>query len=401
MPSLGADMEAGTLIEWLKGPGEAVRRGDVIAVVETQKGAIEIEVFETGVLDRQLVQPGATVPVGTPMAVIRAPGAQPAPAAPPPAAPLAAPPIAAPAIAAPALKPPAAVAVPRPAGPPTIAPAGERPLASPAARRLAAARGIAIAGLAGTGRGGAVISADILSAPRPAIRSAEGARKPGLDLAEMRKAIAAAMARSKREIPHYYLSTAIDLGAALAWLGRVNAERPPAERLLLGALLVKAAALALRHAPAFNGFFRQGEFQPSAAIHIGLAVALRGGGLIAPALHDADKLELPALMAAMRDLVERCRSGRLRGSEMTDPTITLTSLGERGVDSVLGVIFPPQVAILGFGRPAERPWALAGRVEARQVMQASLAADHRVSDGHAGARLLSEIDRLLQEPDKL
>jgi pyruvate dehydrogenase E2 component (dihydrolipoamide acetyltransferase) len=391
MPSLGADMEAGTLIEWLKRPGDAVKRGDVIAVVETQKGAIEIEVFETGILDRQLVPPGTTVPVGTPMAVIRAPGAQPAPAAPSPAGPVAAPPV----------MPPAAIAVPGPVAPRIQAPAGERPLASPAARRLAAARGIAIAGLRGTGPGGAVITDDVPSAPRPAARPAEAGRKPGLDLAEMRKAIAAAMARSKRDIPHYYLSTAIDLGTASAWLGRVNAARPPAERLLLGSLLVKAAALALRHAPAFNGFFRESGFQPSAAIHIGLAVALRGGGLIAPALHDADRLDLPTLMAAMRDLVERCRSGRLRGSEMTDPTITLTSLGERGIDSVMGVIFPPQVAILGFGRPAERPWVVAGRIEARQVVQASLAADHRVSDGHAGARLLAEIDRLLQEPDRL
>jgi len=159
--------------------------------------------------------------------------------------------------------------------------------------------------------------------------------------------------------------------------------------------------LALRRAPTFNGFFQNGSFAPSKAIHVGVAVALRGGGLVAPAIHDTDALSLDDLMAATRDLVERSRSGRLRGSEMTDPTITLTSLGERGVDSVVGVIFPPQVAIVGFGRPALRPWVAGGRVEPRQILQASLAADHRVSDGHAGALFLADIDRMLQEPDKL
>ncbi len=384
MPSLGADMEAGTLVEWLKHPGDAVKRGEVIAVVETQKGAIEIEVFETGVLGQLLVQPGTTVPVGTPLAVISGPGTTvvpPATAAP-----------------SPAVAPLVAVAPHAP----TIAPSppvaeGSRPLASPAARRLATARGIALAGLKGTGPGGAVISADVPSLPPgPTPR-----RKPGLDLAEMRKAIAAAMARSKREIPHYYLATDIQLTAALRWLAHTNAALPPERRLLLGALLLKASALALRRAPAFNGFYRDGGFQPSPEIHVGVAVALRGGGLIAPAIQNTDQLDLPDLMAAMHDLVARSRVGRLRGSEMTAPTITVTSLGERGVDSVLGVIFPPQVAILGFGRPALRPWVVDTGVEPRQLLTASLAADHRVSDGHAGAQFLANIDRLLQEPDKL
>ena len=376
MPSLGADMEAGTLVEWLKHPGDPVKRGEVIAVVETQKGAIEIEVFETGVLGELLVQPGMTVAVGAPLAVIRTAG-----------------------------EPPAATAAPTPAAPPATIPKPRAPqgtgidrlLASPAARRLATERGIGLAGLKGTGPGGAVISADVPAAPT----QPTAGRKPGLDLAEMRKAIAAAMARSKREIPHYYLATDSDLTAALAWLARTNAALLPERRLLLGALLVKAAALALRRAPAFNGFFREGAFQASPAIHVGVAVALRGGGLIAPAIHDTDRLSLPEHMATMRDLIERSRIGRLRGSEMTDPTITLTSLGERGVDSVFGVIFPPQVAILGFGRPARRARVVGGGIEPRQVLTASLAADHRVSDGHAGGLLLSDIDRLLQEPDKL
>jgi len=385
MPSLGADMEAGTLVEWLKKPGDAVRRGDIIAVVETQKGAIEIEVFETGVVSEILVQPGTKVPVGQPLAQISAPSeaVKPPPAAVAPARP-------------PIAEGPRAPAPPLPPSAPTVAGEARRRV-SPAARKLAAERGIDLAGLKGSGPGGAVISNDVAAATR----KPPAARKPGLDLAEMRKAIGAAMARSKREIPHYYLGTTIDLSRALAFLERTNAGRTPDRRIMIGAVLIKTVALALRRAPTFNGFFQNGSFAPSKAIHVGVAVALRGGGLVAPAIHDTDSLSLDDLMAATRDLVERSRSGRLRGSEMTDPTITLTSLGERGVDSVVGVIFPPQVAIVGFGRPALRPWVVEGRVEPRQVLQASLAADHRVSDGHAGALFLADIDRMLQEPDKL
>jgi len=384
MPSLGADMEAGTLVEWLKKPGEPVKRGEIIAVVETQKGAIEIEVFETGVMGEILVQPGTKVPVGKALARILAPGeAAGAPPAPP-----------APVAEAPAQPPKPAIA---PAAPLQPLATGARPLASPAARRLASGRGIDLAGLSGSGPGGAIISADVaLAGKKPA-----PPRKPGLDLAEMRKAIGVAMARSKRDIPHYYLGASIDLTRSASFLERTNVGRPPDRRIVVGALLVKAVALALRRAPAFNGFYRDGAFAPSKAIHVGLAVALRGGGLVAPAIHDTDALDLEAVMAATRDLVERSRTGRLRGSEMMDPTITLTALGDRGVDSVTGVIFPPQVAIVGFGRPALRPWVVEGRVEPRQIVQASLAADHRVSDGHAGALFLADIDRLLQEPEKL
>ncbi len=390
MPSLGADMEAGTLVEWLKHPGDPVKRGDVIAVVETQKGAIEIEVFETGVLDRVLLAPGVKVPVGTPMAFIRTSGE----AAPTP--PLAAVP---PAPAA-ALAPPAAA--PRPPSPPEIPPA-PRLHVSPAARKLAETRGVSVAGVAGTGPSGAVVSRDVerMTAAPVARPTGETTTHRGLDLAEMRKAIAAAMARSKREIPHYYLSHAIDMTVPLEWLKALNAARQPPERVLLAAVLLKAVALALEEFPEFNGFHREDGFHPSQAIHVGTAIAIRGGGLVAPAIRDADEKTLDELMAGLRDLVARTRAGRLRSSELFDPTITVTSLGDRGVDSVFGVIYPPQVAIVGFGTPAPRPWVVDGRVDARPIMTATLAADHRVSDGHRGALFLLEIERKLQEPDAL
>jgi pyruvate dehydrogenase E2 component (dihydrolipoamide acetyltransferase) len=223
----------------------------------------------------------------------------------------------------------------------------------------------------------------------------------GYEAAAMRAAIAAAMTRSKREIPHYYLTETIDLGSALAWLESGNATKSPQDRLLPAALLLKASALALRKTPRLNGLFLDGEFKPGEGIHIGWVVSLRGGGLIAPAIRDADRKSLSEIMGALRDVVERARKGSLRSSELGSATITVTSLGDRGAETVAAIIRPPQVAIIGFGRIVTRPWVVDGRIEARSVVAATLAGDHRVTDGHAGGLLLSNIRDLLQEPDKL
>jgi pyruvate dehydrogenase E2 component (dihydrolipoamide acetyltransferase) len=217
----------------------------------------------------------------------------------------------------------------------------------------------------------------------------------------MRAAIAAAMSRSKREIPHYYLSQVTEIGRALDWLEAANQGRPPPDRLLPAVLLLKAVALALRQLPELNGTFEDGRFRQGPGIHIGWAIALRGGGLVAPAIRDADRRPLPELMAALRDLVQRARGGGLRSSELSDPTFTVTSLGERGADAVLPIIYPPQVAIVGFGRVATRPWVVGDAVMPKPTVAVSLAGDHRISDGHRGGLLLAEVDRLLQEPEKL
>ena len=217
----------------------------------------------------------------------------------------------------------------------------------------------------------------------------------------MRRVIAAAMARSKREIPHYYLSTSIDMRRSLDWLGAENAKRAVTKRLLYSALLIRAVALALRSTPELNGFWIDDGFQASEGIHIGVAISLRQGGLINPALHDVDKKHLDELMENMLDLVNRARTGHLRSSELSDGTITVTNLGEQGVETVFGVIYPPQVALVGFGKITERAVASNGMVGARPMIDATLAADHRVSDGHRGGRFLVAIDRLLQEPEKL
>ncbi len=217
----------------------------------------------------------------------------------------------------------------------------------------------------------------------------------------MRKTIAAAMSRSKREIPHYYVAEDIPLAKALAWLQAANAQRPMAERLLPAALLLKAVAMALKRYPELNGYWRDGGFIPVAAINLGVAISLRQGGLIAPALLHADEKPLTVLMQELTDLVRRTRAGSLRSSEMSEATITVTNLGDQGSQVVFGVIAPPQVALVGFGRVAERPWAENGGLKVLPAVTASLSADHRVSDGHRGALFLLELNELLQHPEEL
>ena len=290
----------------------------------------------------------------------------------------------------------ARAAAPAPPGPAASAPS--RLKITPVARRRAAALRLDLYSIKGTGVDGSIRLADVEGG---ATNKARPSVKSGLDLSEMRKAIAAAMSRSKREIPHYYLGETVDLQAALTWLERCNGDKPPIERVLPAVLFLKAAALALHEQPKFNGFFENGAFAAADGVHVGWAVALRGGGLIAPAIRDTDKKSLTELMSAMRDLVERARRGGLRGSELASPTITVTNVGERGAETVTGVIYPPQVAIVGFGRVVARPWVVEGGISSRPVVTVSLAADHRVTDGHLGGLFLATIARLLQQPEKL
>jgi pyruvate dehydrogenase E2 component (dihydrolipoamide acetyltransferase) len=262
---------------------------------------------------------------------------------------------------------------------------------SPLARRLAAERGVDLATIHGSGEAGTILREDV-----------EAAASGGRDRQErMRRAIAAAMARSKREIPHFYLASTLDFGQASAWLTQWNAERKPAERLLAAVLLLKATALALLEFPELNARWENDRVNPAQGINIGVATSLRGGGLVVPALHHVNRKTLPPLMIELRDLVQRARSGTLRSSDLADGTITVTSLGERSADMVLGVIYPPQTAIVGFGSVVERPWVRDGAVVPRPVLTATLAADHRASDGHRGAAFLATIDRLLQSPEAL
>jgi len=365
MPSLGADMAAGTLTRWDVKPGDHVNSGDTIGVVETDKANVEIEVFESGIVDRLIVQPGAKVPVGTPLALIRGEAEAPA-------------------------KAPALVR------------------ASPMARRLAREYRLDLATIAGSGPHGVVERADVERVAKQAeVRPGPAAPVPPAapapqppapqpsEGAGMRRAIAAAMTRSNREIPHYYLETHIDFSNAQRALETINLRRSVKERLLPAALLFKAVATALAEVPELNGYWIDDEPHQSERINVGMAIALRQGGLVIPAIHDADAKSLDEIMEAMRDLITRARSGSMRSSDLVDSTITVTNLGDLGVESVYGIIYPPQLALVGFGKIVERPWAENGMIGIRPILSATLAADHRATDGHRGARFLSALERYI------
>lgn len=456
MPSLGADMEHGKVVEWLVKPGDYIHKGDLVAAVDTDKTVMDIESFQEGVLAEFLVDIGDTVDVGTPIARITATPAELPPAPPADREAKAAPPVRHLAhtlgvdvgrisgsgtdgeVTRADVERAAAASGTR-APEPATAPEAHRIRSSPLARRLAAELGVQLSAVTGTGPGGAVTEEDVLAAVPPRGRPAKeaGAEKPaaappseaqpveaptveaprgtpeeeqpgrnrttaaGGKAETLRQAIGALMSRSKKEIPHYYLSTTLDLAAAMAWMQAANQQRPVSSRLVPSALLLKATALAAKEEPDMNGFFTKGAFHPSSAVHLGVAVALRHGGIVAPAVHHADTLSLDQLMDQLRDLVGRARAGRLQRAEMADPTITVTNLGDLGVESVYGVIYPPQVAMVGFGKVLEQPWAHNGMLGIRHAAIATLSADHRVSDGLRGGRFLARIDELLQAPEKL
>jgi pyruvate dehydrogenase E2 component (dihydrolipoamide acetyltransferase) len=403
MPSLGADMDEGTLVEWQVKPGDTVRRAQVVAVVETAKGAIDVEIFQDGVIEALLVEEGTTVPVGQPIARLSQAAVDEAA-------------VSGPQTASPRLGD-APAAMDHPA-PPQAAASHAR--ASPAARRRAMELGLALEGIEGSGPEGAITLSDIEAVgaqltptatstsgtgakPAATMVAPAGAAAPGLAprSPDMRAIIATAMTKSKREIPHYYLGDWINLTRANEWLADWNASHPVEERLLPAVLMIRAVALAARRYPEFNGHYRNNAFVPADGVHVGNAISLRRGGLIAPALRDADQRTLPELMAGLRDLVMRARTGRLTGSEIAGGTITISSLGDQGVEELFPVIYAPQVAIVGVGTPVERPWVSAGRVEPCWLVRITLAADHRVSDGHRGALFLDAISRLMQDPESL
>ncbi len=380
MPFLGADMEGGKIVEWLAQPGDAVHHGDIIAVVETEKGAIEIEVFEEGTLGEITAAVGEHRNVGEVLALIETGAAS---------------------------TPPSSAAPPhtdRAAASSEIP--HTRPRVSPVALRRAEELGIDLTTLAGTGHDGAITLADVeqqaaLNNQQVVETPSSDARSKGIDLALMRTAIAASMARSKREIPHYYVSASIDVTKMTVWLDAHNASVSIEPRVLPIVPMIKAAALAGKKTPTLNGTWAEDRLQQSEEINIGIAIALRGGGLAAPAILKTDGLSIDALMEKLRDLTGRVRQGNMRGSEIGGGTFTVSSVGDGNVEAVVPIIYPPQVAILGLGSICERPWVVDGDVRPRQIVTATLAGDHRASDGRVGARFLETFDRLLQEPEAL
>ena len=381
-------MEAGKLVEWLVQPGDKVKRGDVVAVVETQKGAIEIEIFEEGVVNRLDAELGEELPIGAPLAIILAEGEDaPEEVKPTP-------------VADPVPDVEDAPVAPKPAPQRAVLPPSDVHAVSPAARVRAHELGVDLSSIRGSGPGGVVVLSDVEGA-QPAKESVQKPSPASSPMQEMRNAIAAAMARSKRTIPHVYLTHTIDIQSLIEWLSARNGGRNPAERLLLGAVFVKAAALAATKARELNGHYLDDGYRPSDAVNPGVAVALRGGGLVAPALMNAPSLTLDETMAGMRDLVTRARAGRLKGSEMTQGTFTVSALGESGPELMTGIIFPPQVALVCLGAPQVRPWVVDGAVVPGTVITISVSADHRVADGRQIARFITAFETFVQTPEDL
>lgn len=396
MPSLGADMESAVLMEWRIKEGDTVTKGQVIAEVETSKGVIEIEVFEDGVVEKILVQEETECSVGTPLALIRSNNEASEALSEQTTTSSVTEPLTSQSKDDISEQEPEKTAV-EPTAKEDLPARKEvssetRVKASPAARKKAKERGLDLAAMAAESEG-AIQLKDLEI-------SVEAEEKAPV-LSGMRQAIAKAMSRSNAEIPHYYLSIPINMTPALAWLAEINAKRGIEERILPAALLIRAVVRALEEVPELNGYWQNDNHLLSKSINPGIAIALRKGGLITPALLNTQEMSLDQTMQALDDLITRTRANKLRGSEMTQQTVTITNLGDLGVERVYGVIYPPQVAIIGLGRITDSPWAENDALSVRKVMQATLAGDHRATDGRTGALFLDTLNQFLQKPEEL
>ena len=385
MPSLGADMEAGTLVEWRKKPGDTVKRGDIIAEVETQKGLIEIEVFDEGIIGELLIKEGAKIPVGTVMALINPSGDE---------------------LKKKEITPEQTAIAIQPTEEKTIEKVKEEKSeartikASPLAKRMAAENIIDLSQIQGTGEEGAITKEDVENAIAQKEKIANSEEKNIPQVQAIRSAVAAAMSKSNREIPHYYLEKRIDMTKALAWLGETNHKLPIQKRLLPAALLIKSVAQSLVDFPNLNASWDNG-LQLKKEINIGFVVSLRGGGIIIPTIHNANLKNTSEIMEALNDIIPRARAMKLRSSDLSDSTITITSLGEGGADVVFGVIYPPQVAIIGFGGSSQQAVVENGMLGIRHVFTVTLAGDHRATDGLTGSDFLVTLNKHLQNIESL
>lgn len=409
MPQMGADMVEGTLVRWLKGVGDRVERGETIAEIETDKATVELEAFQSGTILELVAREGDVVPVGDVIAVLGEPGEVPPEVerrpVPPPAKREIEPEVKAAARRVEPEKAPSGAAV------------GDdgRIRISPVARKIAREGGIDIRSLKGSGPDGRVLRRDVeaalaareASAGRATAGVAAGAAAPApaavgepVELGKMRRAIAHRMSLSKQTQPHYYLTLDIDMTDALAFRAQLNAGLAEGHRVTINDLIVKACALALERHPKFNAAFREDGLEMHERVNICIGIALEEG-LIAPAVLDCQAKSLGRIAQETKGLVERARAGKLTAAEYGEGTFTITNLGAYGVETLIGIINPPQAAILGVGSVMPKPVVRDGEVVVRQVMKVALSADHRVTDGVEGARFIAEIRGILEQPATL
>jgi len=425
MPRLSDTMEEGVLSQWVKHEGDQVRKGDVLAVIETDKAAMEMEAYDEGVLTRILVEEGASVPIGTPIAVIGTPEA-------------ATPDTDRPPVDAQPAQPQGAPAEPvqLPAPPPTpaaSAAAAAAYRASPLARRLAREHGLDLASVPGSGPGGRIVRADIDAAiaahatpptatapPPPPLVPAPAASPPSpapvrpvgppvptgpdteeIPLTRVRRLTAQRLATSAQQAPHFYLTRVVDAGALTAFRAQANTDlADTGVRVSVTDLLVKACAQALTAHPEVNSSWAEDRLLRHHRIHIGIAVAL-DEGLIVPVIHDADHKTLTQISRESRDLAERARAGKLSLDEITGGTFTISNLGMYGIDQFTAVINPPEAAILAVGAATEAPIVRDGQLTVGTSMTLTLSIDHRVLDGATGALFLADVVALLEHPTRI
>lgn len=411
MPKMSDTMQEGKVLRWLKKEGDAVKEGEPVAEIETDKADMEVEAFDSGVLHTVLVQEGETVPVGQPIAALLADGeAVPAEVIVPAQEQVPVPPMPE------TLRPAPAAEEPPPAKP--AAPRPSRPTASPLARRMAAAKGIDLSQLTGTGPGGRIIRQDIeaylgaapLPAPPvpPAIPTPPPRTEPAppapladrrLPLSSMRKTIARRTTESKQNVPHFYVAAEIDMTEALQLRQGINAAEQEV-KVTVNDLVIKAATLALTRAPEVNVTFTPEGLEFKGTINIGFAVAL-DDGLTIPVIKDCQARTLLEIAREAHDLAERARARSLDPAEFSGATFSVSNLGMYQVSEFIAVINPPEAAILAVGTTVARPVVRDGQVVVRQMMNATLSCDHRALDGATAARFLEALKQVLENPVSL
>lgn len=349
MPSLGADMDQGKLMEWKINPGDVVTKGQTIATVETSKSVVEIESFRNGKVLELVGKPGEQIPVGQIIAYFDIADSE---------------------------------------VPVTVELQTPRLKISPAAKKMAQDKNIDLATIKGSGSEGQIELKDIESLTPSAGPT-------------IRDTIARVMARSKKEIPHYYLKNQVSLDPMMKWIDEKNMGLPAEDRLMIPVVLFKAIILGLKENPLMNGSYINGIFVPNEIINLGITIAKKTGGVLVPAILEAQKMSLIELNKAFLDLLERTFKGQLKNRELTDGSITVTNVGDLGGDEVFGIIFPPQVALVGLGRMRKVPVVQGEFVRPGFVIDITLSADHRVTDGLNGSRFLTRIEQLLMDPVQL
>jgi pyruvate dehydrogenase E2 component (dihydrolipoamide acetyltransferase) len=414
---MGYDMQQGTVVRWLKSEGSPVKRGEAVAEIETDKAVVEFQSYASGVLAKILVPEGTTVPVGRPIAIVAAEGEK-VPDTPKAAAPAPAP-----------AKPQALATQPQARPTPSeeaveaehIPVSADEVKASPVARKLAEELGVDLSLVKGTGPGGRITKEDVLAlrsketapaAPAPTPAAATAPARPAapaqpmpsaaagkrVPLSKMRQQIARVTVHSKREIPHFYVSTEVDMTQAMRLRAHLNqSDEFKGVHVTVNDLVIKACVGALKKYPRFNASYTDDGIQMHEQINVGIAIA-EEQGLIVPAIMDCGGKSLKDIATASRDLAERAKGGTLHAAEYTGGTFSISNLGMFDVVSFTAIILPPQAAVMAVGTVAKRPVVRNDQLVVAETMTASLSADHRVVDGAEGAIFLSEFKRLLEHP---